>query len=279
MAAPAKACSNSNLDAGNVLMRFLVYGITDTGCVRSKNEDRILVGGAVCGGGEARAEQEAPMLAAVCDGVGGERGGERAAQLCLEELSKIKYSSLTDLKQTVAAIHGRVLEAAMATKEHRNMQTTLCALALDEKSNGLCVNVGDSRLYRYAGGAATLLSTDQTLVRYLYDMGEITAQEMKTSPDRNVILSSIGGERQPPIISVTPLGEPFGSLADDTVILCTDGVSDYLGRTEIEVCMGLDADFEDKIDAIYRLALSRGSCDNLSIVGITCVSGCANSSM
>lgn len=254
-------------------MRFLVFGITDIGCVRKKNEDRILVGGKVFDQGEASAEVCEPFMAAVSDGVGGERGGERAAQLCLDELSKVSYNSLTDMNEVVADIHEKILTAARATENHRNMQTTLCAFALDEKCNCICVNVGDSRLYRYAGGAATLLSTDHTLVRYLYDMGEISAQEMKTSIDRNVILSSVGGENNPPKIDVIPLGEKFGSLDGDTVILCTDGVTDYIGKTEIEVCMGLDLPFEEKIDAIYRLALSRGSCDNLSIIGITLLSG------
>ena len=252
-------------------MQYKIFGITDIGCVRSKNEDRLLIDNSVCDNGEITAHVAAPFVTAVADGVGGERGGELAAHMCLSELSKIGFSSLTDLKSEIMKIHGIILETAHSTQSHKNMQTTLCGLALDEKGYGYCFNVGDSRLYRYANGAATLLSTDHTLVRYLYDMGEITAQEMKTSPDRNVIISSIGGESQPPRIDVTSIGEPLGELPNDAVIICTDGITDYLGKTEIEVCMGLDLPFEEKIDALYRLAISRGSCDNLSIIGITAV--------
>ena len=255
-------------------MRLRIFGITDKGGLLDKNEDRILIDKKVYDSGEVSVTSaSAPMIVAVCDGVGGERGGEIAAEICLRELSKVQYNSLTDMTQVVNDIHNTVLEAASLDEEHSNMQTTLCALALDEKCNCLCVNVGDSRLYRYAGGAATLLSADHTLVRYLYDMGEITAAEMKTSPDRNVIISSIGGEKQPQRIDVTPIREPFGSLEGDTMIICSDGITDHLGKTEIEVCMGLDIPFEDKIDAIFRLALSRGSSDNLSVIGITAADG------
>ena len=253
-------------------MYYKAYGITDIGCIRSKNEDRILINGKVYSEGEASSVVCTPSVTAVCDGVGGERGGEIAAQTCLDELSGKSFSSLCeikDIRRDILAIHDKVLDIAAKTQEHENMQTTLCALSLDEKGNGLCINVGDSRLYRYGNGLATLISTDHTLVQYLYDMGEISAQELKNSPDRNVIISSIGGDRLPPKIDITTIGAPFGVLVNDTIIICTDGVSDYVGKTEIEVCMGLELPFEEKIDALYRLALSRGSCDNLSIIGIT----------
>lgn len=250
-------------------MKLRIFGITDKGAFLSKNEDRILIDGRVYDNGEISATVSAPALAAVCDGVGGERGGELAAGIALGELAKVRYSSLTDMEAVVMDIHRAVLQAAKEDSVHANMQTTLCALAVDEKLGCMCINVGDSRLYRYAGGAATLMSTDHTLVKYLYDMGEITADEMKTSPDRNVIISSIGGESQPPKIDITPLREPLGSLEGDTMLICTDGITDHVGKTEIEVCMGLDIPFEEKIDAIFRLALSRGSCDNLSVIGIT----------
>lgn len=250
-------------------MQFKVFGITDIGCVRSKNEDRLLINGKVYHEGEISGYIGAPSITAVCDGVGGERGGELAAQLCLEALSVTPFSSLRDIRADILEIHDRILDTASLTEEHKLMQTTLCALALDEKGSGYCINVGDSRLYRYANGAATLLSTDHTLVQYLYDIGEISAQEMKTSPDRNVIISSLGGDKLEPRIDITSIGEPLGSLVNDTVIVCTDGISDYVGKTEIEVCMGLKLPFEEKIDALFRLALSRGSCDNLSIIGIT----------
>ncbi len=253
-------------------MYYKAYGITDIGCIRSKNEDRILINGIVSADGESSALIGTPSITAVCDGVGGERGGELAAQLCLDELSQKSFSSLCeakDIRRDILAIHDKILDLAEATDEHQNMQTTLCALSLDEKGNGLCINVGDSRLYRYGNGLATLISTDHTLVQYLYDMGEISAQELKTSPDRNVIISSLGGDRLPPKIDVTTIGAPFGMLVNDAIIICTDGLSDYVGKTEIEVCMTLEIPFEEKIDALYRLALSRGSCDNLSIIGIT----------
>lgn len=249
-------------------MLYYIYGITDIGSTRSKNEDRMLIGNEVLSYGDAEAVLKAPFIAAVCDGVGGERGGEIAAQKCLAELSKFNYSSLADVKGEVMRIHEMVIEYAQTTQNHKNMQTTLCGLAIDEQGNGYCLNVGDSRLYRYANGAATRMSTDHTLVRYLYDMGEISLEEMKTSPDRNVIISSVGGENQPRI-DFTPIGEKLGSLPNDAIIICTDGISDYIGKTEIEICMALDEKFDDKIDALYRLALSRGSSDNLTIIGVT----------
>ena len=70
----------------------------------------------------------------------------------------------------------------------------------------------------------------------------------------------------PPRVDVSVVSESFDE--DSVVILCSDGVSDFVGEREIEAAMELDISFDEKIHALSQLALERGSSDNLSVIGV-----------
>ncbi len=247
-------------------MRFYAYGITDTGNVRSHNEDCVVLGANVLTEGDDTAFLTMPFLAAVCDGVGGISGGEVAAGMCAKMLAQTNYSSQTDLTALVKSIHTAIKKRGDADEAFQNMQTTLICLAVDETGRARCVNCGDSRLFLHKNGVTKQISTDHTLARYLYEAGKIDRTEMHHSRESNVITSALGISTQEPAIDITSL--PLDGTGDEAVILCSDGVSDYVDADEIEICMGLDAPFRDKISALFELALDKGSTDNLSIIGL-----------
>lgn len=218
------------------------------------------------GGGEAIIS--APYLSAVCDGVGGEHKGEIASKLCLQYLSLLNYNSSTDLSAELMAIHNNIKKYGITHDDSVNMQTTLCCLAVDENDGAVCVNVGDSRLYRYVKGKARQISSDQTYGRYLYEQGEINDIDELEPQMRSAIISSMGSVLQNPKIDFFPFVSPFGLEDDDTVFICSDGVSDFITTDEIEIAMSLEVPFKDKIEALCELALKSGSTDNISIIGI-----------
>lgn len=218
------------------------------------------------GGGEAIIS--APYLSAVCDGVGGEHKGEIASKLCLQYLSLLNYNSSTDLSAELMTIHNNIKKYGITHDDSVNMQTTLCCLAVDENDGAVCVNVGDSRLYRYVKGKARQISSDQTYGRYLYEQGEINDIDELEPQMRSAIISSMGSVLQNPKIDFFPFVSPFGLEDDDTVFICSDGVSDFITTDEIEIAMSLEVPFKDKIEALCELALKSGSTDNISIIGI-----------
>ena len=249
-------------------MNYYIYGLTSKGNVRDNNEDRILVYNDVVSSGSCSTKLSAPFIAAVCDGVGGENAGEVAAELCLKQLSELNYRSNVDLKRAVLDIHHDIKRKGIGESLSSNMQTTLCALAVDESGEAVCVNVGDSRMYRFVNAAIRQISTDQSYRQFVYEHGgegDVARIDPKL---RNAIVSSVGSTTNEPEIELIQLVTKFGKEPDDTILIVSDGISDYVTEQQLEIGMGLDLPLSQKLEAIAQLALDNGSADNLSIVGI-----------
>lgn len=249
-------------------MNYYIYGYTSKGSIRSKNEDRILVDGKIRSEGRRYSTVSAPFVAAVCDGVGGEKAGELAAQTCLEDLAKVRYRSDVDIKSAVYDIHLHVKKNGVVGKDMLNMQTTLCALAVDEKGDAICINVGDSRMYRYINAAIRQISTDQSYRQFIYEHGSDNELEQMDPKMQNAIVSSIGSLSNDPQIELTPLVTKFGNEPDDMILIVSDGITDFVSEQQLEIGMGLDLPIGQKLEAIAQLAVDNGSEDNVSIVGI-----------
>ena len=249
-------------------MNFYIYGCTGKGNVRDHNEDAILINHDVIQCGALEASISMPFLTAVCDGVGGEKAGEVASQLCLKYLAVADYNSTTDINKMVLDIHNNIIRHGSANPETVNMQTTLCCLAVDEYNNSFCINVGDSRMYRYVNGVSHQISSDQTYGKFLYEHGEINSINELDPKMRSAIISSMGSIIQNPIIDVIPLVSQLGDISDDAIIICSDGVSGSVTTEEMDIALAFDIPFKDKIETIYELALKKGSTDNVSIIGV-----------
>ncbi len=249
-------------------MNYYIYGYTSKGNIREENEDRILVDGRIRFEGSRYSTVSAPFIAAVCDGVGGEKAGELAAQTCLEELAKVRYRSDVDMKSAVMDIHRKVKKHGVIGQGTLNMQTTLCALAVDEAGEALCVNVGDSRMYRYVNAAIRQISTDQSYRQFIYEHGS-EGEVARIDPKlQNAIVSSVGSLTNEPEIEIIPLVTRFGKEPDDMILIVSDGISDFVSEQQLEIGMGLDLPIGQKLEAIAQLAVDNGSTDNISIVGI-----------
>lgn len=250
-------------------MNYYIYGYTDKGHFRGHNEDCMLINRETVTKGGFESVCIAPFLTAVCDGVGGEQAGEVASELCVRHLSVTDYNSDFDLDQRIINIHNKIIKQGIQSPDSVNMQTTLCCLAVDENGTAVCYNVGDSRLYRFVNGCVRQVSTDQTYGRFLYEQGEIDKIDDLDPTVKNAIVSSIGSVLQSPKIEHIDFVNPFGREQDDTVLICSDGFSDFVSEDEIEIAMKLtEMNFKEKIQALCELAMRNGSTDNVSVIGI-----------
>ena len=245
---------------------FYCCGITDTGAVRDHNEDAFLIYRSVITDAGLECEVNAPFIAAVADGVAGEAAGEVASRTALNELRTIKPSSNMDYTKKVLDIH-RVLRRRGKSGNNPNMQTTLCAIAIDENENATIINVGDSKLFRFRGGKIRQLSTDQSLVQMLYDQGEITAEEKKRHIHRNVIFPVLGNMDADPKIAVTPI--EGGICPGDLILICSDGLADYITTGEFEEALSLPMRLPKRLSTLIKLAKEGGSTDNITVVGLS----------
>ena len=164
------------------------WAITDVGLVRKENQDtyRIARNGGVC---------------VVCDGMGGAAGGRIASTLAAEtyvaELDKVLKPDMTpeQLREAssyaVAMANQAVENRAMEDAELSNMGTTLVS-AIAYEGGTVITNIGDSRAYYITEAGITRITKDHSLVESMVDHGDITADEARHHPNRNLITRALG---------------------------------------------------------------------------------------
>ena len=229
---------------------FYCCGITDKG-IMPHNEDAMLIGKTVCEDGIFEKELYAPFVAAVSDGVSGECSGEIASRMCLEKLTAIDSYRKQDMKLSLYRIHRELAAYSETYPQYRNMQATLCGLAVDRHGQMLAFNCGDSRLYRYREHHIKQITRDQTFVQLLYKEGTITAEERRNHIHRNIIM---------PV---------FGSLSADPrdiFLLCTDGLSDYVSALDMQDILEMPKSLMQRTKLLANEALRRGGRDNVTVV-------------
>lgn len=244
---------------------YYCCGVTEKG-VMPHNEDALLINGSVIDAGSSEQSINEPFVAAVSDGVSGERSGELASKMCLEMIRDIRYSSEVKLEDELIGIHHKLAEYSRSDPEVHNMQATICGIAVDEKNNILTFNVGDSRLYRFRGGRIKQISRDQSLVQLLIDEGAITHEERKTHVHRNIIFPVLGNVKSDPKIDTEILdgGMDYGDL----LLLCTDGLSDYVSVLDIEEILEMPKGLKTRLHLLVNKALENGSKDNITVIAI-----------
>lgn len=236
------------------------WGITDPGCVRPQNQDAY------------RIEQldKNAMLCVVCDGMGGAKSGNVASTLAVDAFTAevlSAYKSGISFEQMGAILLGAcktanftVFDQAQQAEEFRGMGTTLVAVLIQGKQAAI-VNVGDSRAYRVNRGGISQITTDHSVVELMIRRGEVTQEEARHYPGRNLITRAVGTE--PDVES-----DLFRLDLDrgDCVLLCSDGLTNLLDDQEIlfEVVHG--ASKQQCCRALLQIAKNRGAPDNVTCV-------------
>lgn len=248
---------------------YYCCGMTDRGAVRENNEDAFLISRTVYTEAQAEKETDVPFIAAVADGVGGENAGEIASRLSLEQLSAVKMSRRTDISAKLMNIHKKLRRYGKLHHEAANMQTTLCALAVDEDERAYVINIGDSRMYRMRGGKIRQLSTDQSLVQLLYEQGRISVDEKKHHAQRNIIMPVLGNSREDPTPEISEIDG--GIQKGDLIVLCSDGLSDYITTGEFENILSEPMHISRRLKKLTEAAIKNGSPDNITVMAISSI--------
>ncbi|MBV9982347.1 protein phosphatase 2C domain-containing protein, partial [Bradyrhizobium sp.] len=241
-------------------LRFDAAMLSNVGVVRALNEDVVLYATAP----EGDAGEKRGTLALVADGMGGHAAGEVASALAAEVVRRVFYEldgpPSTVLTSAFAAANRAILDWARNHPECSGMGTTCTAMALTEREAWLA-HIGDSRAYLLRSGSLTQLSEDQTLVATLVREGRLSKEEAEHSPVSNVITQALGmGPEIEPIIWQKPLT----LLADDVIVLCSDGLSGAVPDAEIGDIAGRLPPGE-ACEALIAAANAAGGHDNISV--------------
>lgn len=233
------------------------WAITDVGLVRKENQDtyRIARNGGVC---------------VVCDGMGGAAGGRIASTLAAEtyvaELDKVLKPDMTpeQLREAssyaVAMANQAVENRATEDAELSNMGTTLVS-AIAYEGGTVITNIGDSRAYYITEAGITRITKDHSLVESMVDHGDITADEARHHPNRNLITRALGRDTNAACDGyIRPMEK------GDYILLCTDGLVNTVTDQEMlfEIIHGRGED--TCLSRLMEIAKSQGAPDNVTAV-------------
>ncbi len=233
------------------------WGMTDIGLVRRENQDAYRF-----------CEQKGHMVAVVCDGMGGAAGGQLASRIAVDtftsELEKILTETMSpeQLREAssyaVALANRAIGEAAKQQEAYQHMGTTLVS-AVSCGEDVVVSNVGDSRAYHICPAGITRITKDHSLVESMVDRGDITAEEARHHPKRNLITRALGADADAQCDGYICHVE-----AGDFVLLCTDGLVDTVTDQEMlfEVLHGGEP--ETCLDRLLAIAKQQGAPDNVT---------------
>jgi protein phosphatase len=232
--------------------------LTDTGCERLKNEDRFLVLKGALGMGYF-----------VFDGMGGEPGGEAAAQLSVDTVrAYFERASESDpvqaLRESIQSAHD-VIALRRQNPKLASMGTTVVA-ALCNSSQVVIAAVGDSRAYYISGGTARQLTSDHTFVQQLVDQGHVRAEDALMHPHSHVLTRCLGSAVGFGIdlykFWVTP---PTQEKQQAALLLCSDGLYSLVPEPDLAAIVGNYSPLE-ACTKLIELARERGGYDNITAI-------------
>ncbi|RRV25741.1 serine/threonine-protein phosphatase [Pseudomonas sp. o96-267] len=199
-------------------------------------------------------------LWALADGMGGHERGEVASALALEELVGAVQQG-EELFAAVHAAHLAIAAAAQPVAGEAGMGSTLVAVRLDGDEFELAW-VGDSRAYRIGSEHIEQLSHDHSWVQVMVDAGQMSTEEAREHPRRNVIVQCLGQVGEAPDVGLLRV-----RLApDELLLLCSDGLTGELDDATIQRCCAEAATLEMMVEQLVGLANSHGGRDNISCI-------------
>lgn len=240
----------------------------DIGVHEQENDDRVLVGKRLLSDGTISGKNSEPyLLAAVCDGVGGLSFGYRAAEITLDVMQYLQRQNVdeTAIRNGIEEANRRVLLRQREENCAEGMRTTISGFYADSDKL-LVFNAGDSRVYRFRYKYLMQITKDDSLVQDMLELGELTEEEAKLDPRRNIINKCIGEQTavQPKIID---LSDDFS--VGDLLLVCSDGISDVLEHQAIQQTLyeyKAAPDLSACCERLVSLAIEHGSQDNMSVI-------------
>ena len=236
-----------------------INGNTDVGRIRIANEDAYRFG----------SFNDGTCWAVVCDGMGGVHGGKLASSTAIDMVSQkirkcynpsMPITSFENLLlSSITTANCIVYDRGVGDSELEGMGTTIVA-AIVKNGEACIAHVGDSRAYKISGGAIELITKDHSLVQEMLDMGQITQDELKNHPRKNIITRAMGVEEK---IEIEFNTVEFGE--DDVLLLCSDGLSGLVDKDELLEIYN-NTDFSTLSDKYIEAANDNGGVDNITAV-------------
>jgi len=239
----------------------LRWGLSsDVGQVRQVNQDSAMANG---------------RLFVVADGMGGHQGGEVASDIAAGHFRLMEsVVSVEELATGVVVANEMIRARASVDPNLTGMGTTLVALALTADADGTvqlaAANVGDSRMYRLTNGSLDQVTQDHSLVGELVRAGQLTPDEAREHPQRNVVTRALGVDD-----AVNVDSWEFPGHLGERYLLCSDGLIDEVVDADIAAAMQSIDQPADVARALVDMANRAGGRDNVTVLIVDVVEAAA----
>ena len=232
------------------------YGMKDVGRCRDINQDYIFISETPVG--------NLPNLFLVAYGMGGHKAGDLASEYTVSRIREAVEKSMQNiplqiLKSAFHYANQRLLEKAQESESYMGMGTTLVAVTVVDNT-AYVANVGDSRLYK-VGKDIQQITTDHSLVEEMVRMGEISREQARNHPEKNIITRAIGvsGQAEPDYFDTNL--EP-----GECLLLCSDGLSNMIEDSQIREILERRVDLKSGAQELVDTANRNGGRDNIAVV-------------
>ena len=202
----------------------------------------------------------------VADGMGGHNAGDYAARFSVDRFVTLVRESkertpISVMENALKITNEELIAKAKTQREYDGMGTTFVAATLQDDGYLLIANIGDSRGYLINQDGITRITRDHSVVEDMVARGELTPEEARHHPKRNLITRALGPDRQARADTY-----PVDWKQGDFILLCSDGLVNTVSDQEIlfEVIHGGEPD--DCLDRLLALSRQRGAPDNVTIV-------------
>ncbi|CAG0952426.1 PPM family protein phosphatase [Anaerolineales bacterium] len=254
-----------------------VAALSHAGMSGKNNEDRYAVSSFHISADDPRPA----VFAVVADGIGGHLAGEIAAELAVNYITAGVAES--NARKPVKIMESAIQNASQSISSHsagnegENGMGATCACAWIIEDKLYTAYVGDSRIYLLRGKYIQRLTIDHTWVQEAFEKGIITADQMHDHPNQHVIRRYLGGLKLPEVdfrlrIDNSETNEEsennqgFHLEPGDTVMICSDGLTDLVWDDEIQKIIRTKKDLKLAAEALVDLANERGGHDNITVV-------------
>jgi len=239
--------------------------LSDVGRIRQNNQDFL---------GTHESKEGDFSLFVVADGMGGHAAGEIASKMAVESVIDefVSHAAEHDGPRLAASIekaNTRICDAAKSDPSYQGMGTTCVALVM-RSATATIAHVGDSRAYLLRDSRITQMTRDHSPIWEMMEKGEITREEARIHPSRNMISRSLGIKTN---VSVELNPNPIAVCSDDIFLLCSDGLTSRLDDSEILRIVLDSASLKDGCKELIRCANDRGGDDNISVILVKAISG------
>jgi len=241
------------------------YYITDPGKVRDHNEDNVII----------LNNENNEYILAVADGMGGHKAGEVASAIVINHLTEefyrldtigTKENAIEWLRNIVTEMNNKIFDYTKENPDSKGMGTTfVCAIITNDYL--LYGNTGDSSGYVIKNKKMHKVTKDHTLVNLLVSTGELTEEEAKYHPRKNVLMRALGANN-PIDIDIFDV-----DININGILLCSDGLTNMLTQDQIEKVLNTEPTPKESLEKLIKKANARGGNDNISVAYLKKESG------